>query len=491
MNFLCPHCKLNLKCDDSAAGQVVRCPSCGGKLRVPMPEPSDDTQANKEGGRRESAVGKTAKKAIAKGKGGGKSGSQKAAWEPTDSSNVSGAISLGIGVVFMIVVYLMLFPFRNAYLGQLFYARGWIPFVLVMFLGWSLAILGLKFRMLGKQRRAMLFDVLPESIAKEITVHNVSDFLAHMAKVPETLQGCLIVKRMKLGLQHFSVRHSNPEVANMMMSQSEIDAGTINSSYALLKVFLWAIPILGFIGTVLGISNAVAGFSGSLEGAADIAVLKESLGNVTSGLAVAFDTTLVALVLSVIISFPSSSMQKAEEDLLSWVDAYCNENLLKRLNDGGGVLGNAQGGSESAIQSMGQILTQSQHGILSEFRQLQTHMSAVQDDQAAIIQRMAEAVDEQLGSMEKRATAHQDALDETMGGVVEPIRKTMKELRDNGKEVDLQASEVIAESAKSIKSYMAALTGGIEGLNKVLGQLGEKQVVIQQTSRRGWWPFSR
>jgi len=279
-------------------------------------------------------------------------------------------------------------------------------------------------------------------------------------------------------------------VANMMMSQSEIDAGTINSSYALLKVFLWAIPILGFIGTVIGISGAVAGFSSSLQGAADIEVLKASLGNVTSGLAVAFDTTLVALVMSLIISFPSNSMQKAEEDLLSWVDAYCNENLLKRLNDGGGIVGGASGESDSAIQSIAQILTQSQHGILSEFRQLQTHMSDVQDDQAAVIQRMAEAVDEQLGAMETRATAHQEALNETIGKAVNPIRKTMKELRENGEAVSTQTSEVVAESAEAIQSYMAALTEGIDGLNNVLGELGENQVVIQQTRKRGWWPFS-
>lgn len=491
MNFLCPHCKLNLKCDDEAAGQVLRCPSCSGKLRVPTPEPSQDTQAIKGSGSRKSSAGRRAKDGAGKGKEEGKSSSQKASWQPTDSSNVSGAISSGIGAVYMAVVYLILLPFRKAYFGQLFYARGWVPFVLVFLMGWSLAILFLKLRMLRKQKRAMLLDVLPESIGEEITVGNVPDFLRHVADLPDALQECLIVRRMHIGLQHFFVRHSNPEVANMMMSQSEIDAGTINSSYALLKVFLWAIPILGFVGTVMGISDAVAGFSGSLQGAADIEVLKESLGSVTSGLAVAFDTTLVALVMSLIISFPSSSMQKAEEDLLSWVDAYCNENLLKRLNDGGGIVGGAQGDSDSAIQSIAQVLTQSQQGILSEFRQLQTHMSNVQDDQAAIIQRMAEAVDEQLAAMEERASAHQEVLEETIGKAVNPIRKTMKELRENGQEVGSQASEVIADSAEAIQSYMAALTEGIDGLNNVLGELGEKQVVIQQTRRRGWWPFSR
>ena len=45
-------------------------------------------------------------------------------------------------------------------------------------------------------------------------------------------------------------------------------------------------------------------------------------------------TTLIALVMSLIVMFPTSSLQKMEEDLLNWVDEYCNENLLKRLDDG-------------------------------------------------------------------------------------------------------------------------------------------------------------
>ena len=53
-----------------------------------------------------------------------------------------------------------------------------------------------------------------------------------------------------------------------------------------------------------------------------------------SHLGVAFDTTLLALVLSLFVKIPQSALQKSEEDLVTWVDEYCNENLLKRLNDG-------------------------------------------------------------------------------------------------------------------------------------------------------------
>jgi biopolymer transport protein ExbB/TolQ len=99
----------------------------------------------------------------------------------------------------------------------------------------------------------------------------------------------------------------------------------------MLRVFIWAIPILGFIGTVLGISEAVSGFSDSVNSAASLEVMRESIGSVTTGLGVAFDTTLLALVMSIVIMFPMSALQKAEEEYLGRCDDYCDLHLSNRV----------------------------------------------------------------------------------------------------------------------------------------------------------------
>ena len=65
--------------------------------------------------------------------------------------------------------------------------------------------------------------------------------------------------------------------------------------------------------------------------AADLEVVKSSIGTVTTGLGVAFDTTLLALVMSIFIMLPASSLQKAEEDFLARVDDYCRRHLVARL----------------------------------------------------------------------------------------------------------------------------------------------------------------
>ena len=122
-----------------------------------------------------------------------------------------------------------------------------------------------------------------------------------------------------------------------LSAESAADEGRVDASYALVRVFVWAVPTLGFIGTVLGLGAAVGGFSESLEAAASLEGLKASIGTVTGGLGVAFDTTLLALVLSIVIMFPASIVQRMEEGLVGAVDDYCAERLVPRLREADGA----------------------------------------------------------------------------------------------------------------------------------------------------------
>ena len=114
------------------------------------------------------------------------------------------------------------------------------------------------------------------------------EFHAHVVGMPERVRNSFMVQRVRRGLEYFWVRRNNPEVAAMMSSQSDIDANSIGGSYAMVKVFIWAIPIMGFIGTVLGIGSAIGSFAVALTAADDPQVLMGSLTQVTGGLGVAF-----------------------------------------------------------------------------------------------------------------------------------------------------------------------------------------------------------
>jgi len=116
------------------------------------------------------------------------------------------------------------------------------------------------------------------------------------------------------------------EQANALLNSSlELFIHEIDLRYSMIRYVVWAIPTLGFIGTVVGISLALA-----YAGAADLqdpALLAE----LTKRLAVAFNTTLLALVMSAVLVLIQHTVQASEERALNNAGQYCLDNLINRL----------------------------------------------------------------------------------------------------------------------------------------------------------------
>ncbi|MFN0199204.1 MAG: MotA/TolQ/ExbB proton channel family protein [Planctomycetaceae bacterium] len=90
---------------------------------------------------------------------------------------------------------------------------------------------------------------------------------------------------------------------------ADLASDRVHSSYALVRTITWGIPILGFLGTVIGITDAIANVTPEQ--------LSESLDQVTAGLGVAFDTTALSLSLSMVMVFSTFVVEGAEQQILS------------------------------------------------------------------------------------------------------------------------------------------------------------------------------
>lgn len=193
-------------------------------------------------------------------------------------------------------------------------------FVLAMG-GMLLAFIINKWRILQREKKAYLaFDL---SIAQVIRSGDL-DALTNQAERSASLVG----KRLLRLIDVWRSTGSSFQLERSADSDVELYELSSQSSFSLPKVLLWAIPLLGFIGTVIGMSTAVGSFDAVLSNADNVDGLKNGLTKVTSGLGTAFDTTYLALVVSVIFTFPLNACERLEDRLLSQIDGELREAVM-------------------------------------------------------------------------------------------------------------------------------------------------------------------
>ena len=237
------------------------------------------------------------------------------------------AIALAIGLT--IAVYGVCFLTGDSYLKSLLYERGFTQYIVVLMASSVTVFTVLKYlKIIGESRQ----------LNKNFIDENVN-FDNHKAYELVNLQRSLsqgksfISVRLSRVVSAYINSGNRSTVAEFISDDSSFYTAASASSYVLPRILIWAIPLLGFVGTVMGISSAVNGFTSFLSGAEEIEQIKEGIGFVTTGLAVAFDTTLLALLLSVLVMLPLVAVERMESQLLLAVDIYLNDRLLVKLKD--------------------------------------------------------------------------------------------------------------------------------------------------------------
>ncbi|MED5402156.1 MAG: MotA/TolQ/ExbB proton channel family protein [Planctomycetota bacterium] len=118
----------------------------------------------------------------------------------------------------------------------------------------------------------------------------------------------------------------------------------LHESYSLVRTITWAVPILGFLGTVVGITMAIANVTPEQ--------LDTSLGEVTDGLAVAFDTTALALTLSLVLVFASNAIQRLEQASLAKIESWSLREVAPLLGESEGVGGRLRDAEQQAARQL-------------------------------------------------------------------------------------------------------------------------------------------
>lgn len=214
---------------------------------------------------------------------------------------------------------------------DIFLERGIPTYFIVIFFCWSLSILFVKGSKLREQRRALTIKPVPVDPDFVLNRETANEVLLRLRSIVDNTGHYVLLNRVDRALSNLQNIGRIGDVSEILRSQAEYDENQLSSSFTLLNGFLWSTPVFGFVGTVLGLSEAVRGFGGTLQGASDLSVLKGSLQTVTGGLGVAFETTLVALVCALATQLLISAMQMRESRFLDECNDYCHAHIISKL----------------------------------------------------------------------------------------------------------------------------------------------------------------
>lgn len=192
---------------------------------------------------------------------------------------------------------------------------------------WAGLMLWSRSREVRRQRQAFKLDLLPTDEGARLLPEDARPYSRKVEQMAQHRGPFILTNMLKMGLNKYAISRSAPDVAEVLRTQADVEQNRFVSSMNTITYLTWAIPAIGFLGTVRGLAGGM-----SMAGVTDQS-LQVFLKQATDQLSIAFDCTFVALFLSVILMYFLHRVQRDEDLLIIDCQSYCQEHLLLRLYD--------------------------------------------------------------------------------------------------------------------------------------------------------------
>ena len=246
------------------------------------------------------------------------------------------ALLLGIAWLFLLYFGLRLSgPYATRFLGELLLgvdpqAAELFPFPFtIQALMWLVFGVGLgelyqRYNASRGEENALDYRLLPEDDSTILVAEELGALYRRMRE-QLTDDSTFLYRLIQRIVFQFQSSRSIDQANSLLNSSLELFNHEVDLRYGLLRYLIWLIPTLGFMGTIIGIALALE-YAGSADFQAP-----DLLSEVSTRLAVAFNTTLLALLLSAVLVFLLHIIQTHEERVLNRIGQYCLDNLINRL----------------------------------------------------------------------------------------------------------------------------------------------------------------
>lgn len=192
----------------------------------------------------------------------------------------------------------------------------------IIFAVWGFIILGHKLLQVRAERRLFRHDFLRLQPGERVIPDDAIDRYKEMRSAVDRnsrWRDKLLPESLLAALHRFHATSSVQDAANAVKERAELTADRLDSSLSLVRYIAWAIPAIGFIGTVRGIGLALAFAEEAIKG---------NIAPVTDALGLAFNSTLVALLISMVLMYFMHIVQSRQEAFIIETQTYCRAQLI-------------------------------------------------------------------------------------------------------------------------------------------------------------------
>jgi biopolymer transport protein ExbB/TolQ len=196
-------------------------------------------------------------------------------------------------------------------------------FVLML---WAIAIMAYKGVAASRESRLLQMDLIPVPEGTRILPEDAREYARQIQALPDSQQQTLLPRTLLAGLHRFGATRNIQDVSTTTHALCDAASERLDSELSMVRYIAWAIPSIGFLGTVRGIGDALGQAHQAVEG---------NISGVTQSLGVAFNSTFVALLISILVMFLLHQLQLRQERLVLETETYLDQHLITHLQVSG------------------------------------------------------------------------------------------------------------------------------------------------------------
>lgn len=365
----------------------------------------------------------------------------------------------GLAATFAFYAGMPFIPYDQAFLTR-YFAGHWIEYATTGLFIIGAAILIKKAGHLFVERR--VFDSIPQPLAiADASLHqNILRLEATLDRLALSQRRTWLARRLVDVAEYLRGKSAVRTLDDHLRYLAELAQESLHGSYALIRTLTWAIPILGFLGTVIGITMAIANITPEQ--------LESALGQVTGGLAVAFDTTALSLALSMVLVFMTYVVEKWEGNLLGEVEQFGIRQLSMAFSE---AEDQASPLLDAERAAAGELLERSRELIGEQTRVWHDALEALRESWVTVAERQQ---GEFAGTLRQGMAAtladHARQLGDTRHELVAAIRETTAELHEVAEQVASSQSASQQAFASQVDQFWNRTQRELTGLNDTLRQ---------------------